>query len=152
MLVSCRDLAWYVAIVYPSPHPNLAIQYTTDIDTSSRLQSVTQEKDLDEFLNTARLAGTEFTAGSLLTFLISFQLTTPLERRNVKIIQASTSSPQNPYLPSEEEEISTLRKQSENKQRLWVPRRPPWTKSIGQAQLERQEKEAFLQWRRGLAE
>jgi hypothetical protein len=64
MLVSCRDLAWYVAIVYPSPHHNLAIQYTTDMD-SSRLQSVTQEKDLDEFLNTARLAGTEFTAGSL---------------------------------------------------------------------------------------
>ena len=70
----------------------------------------------------------------------------------MKIIQAPASPSHNPYLPSEEEEISTLRKQSENKQRLRVPRRPPWTKSIGQAQLERQEKEAFLQWRRGLAE
>jgi hypothetical protein len=65
MLVNCRDLAWYVVIVYPSSHPNLVYQYTTDIDTSSRLQSVTQERDLDEFLNTARLAGTEFTAGNI---------------------------------------------------------------------------------------
>lgn len=47
--------------------------YTTDIDPSSRLRSVTQEGDLDAFLNTAQLAGTEFTA----------------ERRNVKIIQSS---------------------------------------------------------------
>ena len=34
------------------------------MDTPSRLRSVTQEKDLDEFLNTAQLAGTEFTAGT----------------------------------------------------------------------------------------
>ena len=48
--------------------------------------------------------------------------------------------------------MSTLKKHGENKQRLRVPRRPPWTKSISQAQLERQEKDAFLQWRRDLAE
>lgn len=29
----------------------------------TRLKSVTQERDLDAFLNTAQLAGTEFTAG-----------------------------------------------------------------------------------------
>jgi len=38
-------------------------QYTTDVDNSSRLKSVTQERDLDEFLSTATLAGLEFTAG-----------------------------------------------------------------------------------------
>ena len=38
-------------------------QYTTDFDNSSRLKSVTQERDLDEFLSTATLAGLEFTAG-----------------------------------------------------------------------------------------
>ena len=65
MLVNYRNLAWCVAIVIPSSHPNLVYQYTTDVDTSSRLQSVTQERDLDEFLNTARLAGTEFTAGNI---------------------------------------------------------------------------------------
>lgn len=39
-------------------------QYTTDVDSFARLQSVTQEKDLDEFLSTATLAGTQFTAGA----------------------------------------------------------------------------------------
>ena len=67
----------------------------------------------------------------------------------MKIIAAAA---QNPYLLSEEEEKRTLRKQSENKQRLRVPRRPPWTKTMTTAQLDRQEKDAFLEWRRGLAE
>ena len=74
------------------------------------------------------------------------------ERRNVKIIAAAANAQQNPYLLSEEEEKTTLRKQSENKQRLRVPRRPPWTKKMTTAQLDRQEKDAFLEWRRGLAE
>lgn len=74
------------------------------------------------------------------------------ERRNVKIIAASAGTQQNPYLLSEEEERNTLRKQSENKQRLRVPRRPPWMKSMTTAQLDRQEKDSFLEWRRGLAE
>ncbi|KAJ8083796.1 hypothetical protein PM082_002562 [Marasmius tenuissimus] len=37
--------------------------YTTDVDSTSRLKSVTQEGDLDEFLNTAQLAEMDFTAG-----------------------------------------------------------------------------------------
>jgi large subunit GTPase 1 len=41
-------------------------KYSVDLDSSSRLKSVTQERDLDEFLNTAQLAGTEFTAGAYL--------------------------------------------------------------------------------------
>lgn len=109
--------------------------YTTDIDPTSRLRSVTQEKDLDEFLNTAQLAGMEFTA----------------ERRNIKIIQSPTGSSHNPFLLSDQEEQSTLVKHQENKSKLRVPRRPPWTKSITTAQLDRQEKNAFLEWRRGLA-
>ena len=76
----------------------------------------------------------------------------PQERRNVKIIQASTNSAQNPYLLSDQEEKITIKKHQENKQRLRVPRRPPWTKAMTTAQLERQEKDAFLEWRRGLAE
>ncbi|KAJ7706371.1 P-loop containing nucleoside triphosphate hydrolase protein [Mycena rosella] len=109
--------------------------YVTDADSTSRLKSVTQEADLDEFLNTAQLAGTDFTA----------------ERRNVKIIQQSAGSSHNPYLLSEQEEITTLKKHDENKKRLRVPRRPAWTKSMTPAELEQQEKTAFLDWRRGLA-
>ncbi|KAJ6519644.1 hypothetical protein C8R45DRAFT_952209 [Mycena sanguinolenta] len=109
--------------------------YVTDADTTSRLKSVTQEGDLDEFLNTAQLAGTDFTA----------------ERRNVKIIQQSAGSSQNPYLLSEQEEKTTLKKHQENKKRLRVPRRPEWTKNMTPAELDKQEKTAFLDWRRGLA-
>ncbi|KAF4605039.1 hypothetical protein EYR40_003822 [Pleurotus pulmonarius] len=109
--------------------------YTTDLDPTSRLKSITQEKDLDEFFSTAQLAGTEFTA----------------ERNNVKIIQSSTGSSRNPYLLSEQEEKNTLQRHRENKGRLRVPRRPDWKKGMTTAQLDRQEKDAFLEWRRGLA-
>lgn len=110
--------------------------YTTDLDSTSKLKSVTQEKDLDAFLSTAELAGADFTA----------------ERRNVKIIQQASTSTQNPYLLSEEAEKETIEKQDANRKRLRVPRRPPWTKSTSTAQLERQEKDAFLLWRRGLSD
>lgn len=66
MLTEPRRLAWCVTIGPSSisRHVNLTpMQYTTDIDTTTRLQSITQERDLDEFLSTAQLAGTQFTAG-----------------------------------------------------------------------------------------
>ncbi|KAF8807756.1 P-loop containing nucleoside triphosphate hydrolase protein [Phlegmacium glaucopus] len=110
--------------------------YVADSDSSSRLKSVTQERDLDEFLNTAQLAGTEFTA----------------ERRNVKIIQQTTSASQNPYLLSDQEEEKVVQKHEENKKRLRVPRRPAWNKTMTTEELDRNEKTAFLAWRRGLAE
>ncbi|KAF9477541.1 P-loop containing nucleoside triphosphate hydrolase protein [Pholiota conissans] len=110
--------------------------YAVDLDSTNRLKSVTQERDLDEFLNTAQLAGTEFTA----------------ERRNVKIIQQTSTVSHNPHLLSTQEEKKVLKKHAENKQRLRVPRRPAWTKSTTTQELDKQEKAAFLEWRRGLAE
>ncbi|CAO3679936.1 unnamed protein product [Umbelopsis ramanniana] len=97
-----------------------------------KLQSVTQEGDLDAFLHTAELAGTEFTA----------------ERLNIKVVQDSY---QNPYLLSEKEEEETLKKHAENKNRLTVPRRPAWDTATTPDQLKRREQESFLSWRRGLA-
>ncbi|KAF8641100.1 hypothetical protein AX17_000743 [Amanita inopinata Kibby_2008] len=44
-----------------------------------------------------------------------------------------------------------MRKHEENRNRLRVPRRPPWTKAMTVAEVDRQEKTAFLDWRRGLA-
>lgn len=79
-------------------------------------------------------------------------LTDILERRNVKILDAPSGTQQNPYILSEEEEKNALRKHEENKERLRVPRRPPWKKSMTTPQLDRQEKDAFLDWRRGLAQ
>lgn len=52
-----------VRIAYHLWHPLKSVQFVIDVDSTNRLKSVTQERDLDEFLNTAQLAGTEFTAG-----------------------------------------------------------------------------------------
>jgi len=39
-------------------------QYSVNVDTTSKLKSVTQERDVEEFVSTAILAVTEFTTGS----------------------------------------------------------------------------------------
>jgi hypothetical protein len=44
------------------------------------LQSITQERDLDEFLNTAQLAGTDFTAGKYALLAPANKLTTFMQR------------------------------------------------------------------------
>lgn len=87
--------------------------HTTDPGTAKpswmRLQSVTQEGDLEEFLNTAQLADTDFTA----------------ERRNVTIITAPgpTGRRDNLFLLTGEEEQEVRKKHQQNRQKLRVPRR-----------------------------
>ena len=99
-----------------------------------KMRSVTEQGALDEFLSTAELAGTDFTAEKM---------------NNVKIIHTDQK---NPYLLSANEERSATRKQAKNKGRLTVPRRPKWDESTTPRQLDVQERESLLDWRRGLAE
>ena len=114
---------------------------------------MTQERDLDEFLSTATLAGLEFTAGQPNPQIFNLCFPTwMLERRNVKIVSSPSVASHNPHVLSEEDELSALKKQAENRQRLGVPRRPAWKRGLAAPQLDRQEKDAFLEWRRGLAE
>ncbi|KKY25630.1 putative ribosome biogenesis gtpase lsg1 [Phaeomoniella chlamydospora] len=99
-----------------------------------KMRSVTEQGALDEFLTTAELAGTDFTA----------------EKMNaVKIIRTDQH---NPYLLSAAEERSMARKQQRNKARLTVPRRPKWDENTTPYQLDNMERESLLEWRRGLAE
>ena len=108
-----------------------------DDEIGKDLRSVTQERDLDEFLSTAQLAGTDFTA----------------ERRNVTILPGpGLSTDRNRYLLSTAEEQEARKRQREEKARLRVPRRPGWTPETTNKQLDRLERESFLEWRRGLAE
>ncbi|GAA6036038.1 hypothetical protein JCM8097_006578 [Rhodosporidiobolus ruineniae] len=102
------------------------------------LSSVTQENDLDEFLSTAQLADTDFSA----------------ERQNIKVVSDPNlhAASHNPYLLTPQEEQELMNKQLENEQRLQVPRRPPWTRKMTTVELERQERDSFLEWRRGLAD
>ncbi|KAF2786320.1 P-loop containing nucleoside triphosphate hydrolase protein [Melanomma pulvis-pyrius CBS 109.77] len=99
-----------------------------------KMRSVTEQAALDEFLSTAELAGTDFTAEKI---------------NNVKIIHKDQK---NPYLLSAAEERATVRKHRENKTALTVPRRPPWDEKTTPQQLDALERESLLQWRRGLAE
>ncbi|CAB4378435.1 unnamed protein product [Rhizophagus irregularis] len=109
--------------------------HTTDLDDGAswtKLRSITQQRDLDEFLSTAQLAGTQFTA----------------EKLNIKVV---TNTYHNPFLLSAEKEKEVLARQEANIERLVIPRRPKWDKTTTPSQLERNERDAFLQWRRDLA-
>ncbi|QDS70345.1 hypothetical protein FKW77_008861 [Venturia effusa] len=99
-----------------------------------KMRSVTEQAALDEFLSTAELAGTDFTAEKL---------------NNVKIIHTDQK---NPYLLSAAEERATVKKHKENRTRITVPRRPNWDKNTTPEELDESEKLSLLEWRRGLAE
>ncbi|RMJ15956.1 hypothetical protein CDV36_004372 [Fusarium kuroshium] len=99
-----------------------------------KMRSVTEQGALDEFLATAELAGTDFTAE---------------KTNNVKIIHTDQ---RNPYLLSANEERAVLGKHKQHKARLTVPRRPKWDSTTTPEELDIREREGFLNWRRGLAE
>jgi large subunit GTPase 1 len=99
-----------------------------------KMRSITEQDALDDFLSTAELAGTDFTAEKI---------------NNVKIIHKDQK---NPYLLSAAEERAAVRKHKENRNRLTVPRRPHWDKTTTPQQLDLLERESLLKWRRGLAE
>ncbi|KAK8199630.1 nucleolar GTP-binding protein 2 [Phyllosticta capitalensis] len=99
-----------------------------------KMRSVTEQAALDEFLSTAELAGTDFTAEKM---------------NNVKIIHKDQK---NPYLLSASEERAAVRKQNAHKKNLTVPRRPAWDEHTTPQELDTRERESLLQWRRNLAE
>jgi len=109
---------------------------TNDREEASwvKMRSVTEQGALDEFLATAELAGTDFTAEKM---------------NNVKIIHTDQK---NPYLLSSAEERIASKKHKENKDKLTVPRRPQWDASTTPEELDAMERGNFLDWRRGLAE
>ncbi|KAI1376622.1 P-loop containing nucleoside triphosphate hydrolase protein [Hypoxylon crocopeplum] len=99
-----------------------------------KMRSVTEQGALDEFLATAELAGTDFTAEKM---------------NNVKIIHTDQ---RNPYLLSAAEERHVAGKHAKHRARLTVPRRPKWDSTTTADELDQLERESFLNWRRGLAE
>lgn len=99
-----------------------------------KMRSVTEQGALDEFLSTAELAGTDFTAEKL---------------NSVKVIHIDQK---NPYLLSAAEERGVMKKQNAKRARLTVPRRPPWDENTTPNELDERERASLLDWRRGLAE
>jgi large subunit GTPase 1 len=101
-----------------------------------KMRSITEQAALDEFLSTAELAGTDFTAEKM---------------SSVKVLSADRAQ-KNPYLLSKAEERATVRKHAAHRKRLTVPRRPKWDKTTTRQELDESERASLLEWRRGLAE
>ncbi|KAI8517303.1 large subunit GTPase 1 [Branchiostoma belcheri] len=95
------------------------------------LQSVTEQSSLDDFLATAELAGTEFEA----------------EKLNIKFVNPDV----NVGLLTEEEEKEVHKAQEDNTQYISIPRRPGWDETTSADELQRMERDSFLEWRRQLA-
>lgn len=95
------------------------------------LQSVTEQSSLDDFLATAELAGTEFTA----------------EKLNIRFVPAESR-----YGLLSAEETTRLKKLHEDhRQFLRIPRRPQWDENTSPELLQQAERDSFLTWRRELA-
>ncbi|TGZ85545.1 P-loop containing nucleoside triphosphate hydrolase protein [Ascodesmis nigricans] len=98
-----------------------------------KIRSITEQNDLDEFLATAELADTDFTAE---------------KQQNIQVVHKDQI---NPYLLTPEAESKVLKRQKAYRANLTVPRRPKWDESTTPEELDRMERESFLSWRRGLA-
>ncbi|XP_008470860.1 large subunit GTPase 1 homolog [Diaphorina citri] len=94
------------------------------------LKSVTEESSFQEFLSTAQLAGTEFTA----------------EKLNITFVNPKSGV----GLLSKEEKELALQAHKEKRELLKIPRRPKWDKNTTAEQLQAMERDEFLQWRREL--
>lgn len=92
------------------------------------LKSVTNESNLEDFLNTASLAGTEFTA----------------EKENVTLVESVS-------VASARRDESNNVLDEEDEQLLTIPRRPKWTREMKKFKLIEAEKREFLEWRRRVA-
>lgn len=100
-------------------------------NTAVNLKSVTELNSLDEFLETAQLAGTEFTA----------------ERLNIHYVHAPSLG-----IVSDVESEMIRSAQERYKDSIRIPRRPEWNENMTAEELEGLERESFLEWRRSLAD
>lgn len=121
--------------------PDGEMRFTTEKHEADwvKLRSVTQESALEEFLGTAELADKDFAAD---------------RHSNVKIIRMDSgndSAVTKGFSLTNEQRENLSSKQREHARELIVPRRPAWDKDMTRFQLDKQEKEAFLNWRRKLA-
>ncbi|XKL67927.1 hypothetical protein PGB90_003418 [Kerria lacca] len=115
---------------------NESFLHTTELKDGSdwnklNLRSVTEEDSLKEFLSTAELAGTEFTA----------------EKLNVTFINPRSGV----GLLTSDQEREVKKSQEKYKNFLKIPRRPKWNLNMTAEELQSREREEFLSWRRNLA-
>ncbi|AMD21315.1 HER036Wp [Eremothecium sinecaudum] len=122
--------------------PDGEMRFTVDKHEASwvKLRSITQESPLDAFLSTAELADKDFTADRY---------------SNVKIIRMDAGVDDANSLGftlNNEQRNKASEKQRAHAKDLIVPRRPHWDQNMTSFELEKLEKDAFLTWRRKLAD
>eukprot|EP01060_Flectonema_neradi_P004462 TRINITY_DN1288_c1_g1_i1.p1 TRINITY_DN1288_c1_g1~~TRINITY_DN1288_c1_g1_i1.p1 ORF type:complete len:754 (+),score=169.78 TRINITY_DN1288_c1_g1_i1:117-2378(+) len=110
--------------------------HTTDADlmAADKLKSVWEQNDLQEFLHSAEQNEKDFTA----------------ERDVRVVVQGVTHVYQNDRMKPMEADENYM-KWFTLSQKLPVPQRPEWKHGMTKEQINRQETESFLQWRRKLA-
>ncbi|XP_042892449.1 large subunit GTPase 1 homolog [Penaeus japonicus] len=94
--------------------------------------SITEQTDVDDFLATAELAGTEFQA----------------EKLNMKFVPPSSKT----GMLTESEKKKIKEAQDANKEYLRIPRRPHWNITTTAEELAQAERDSFLEWRRSLVQ
>lgn len=116
-------------------HINYA--HTTDILSSDGAGSVLERSELDEFFHLAALANRDFTA----------------ERRGQPMVVAGPGGAVVSGASAEEAEAAARARgeaESAHREALSVPRRPKWTHDTSAEELDLNERQAFLEWRRAL--
>lgn len=103
-----------------------------DADPSMQKQSILDQDDLEDLMTMAELAGRDFAA----------------ERQKVVILDSHLASNNTQSISSEDIKSAQLR----CAEFVRIPRRPHWTTEETPEELDRIEKNAFLQWRRQLAQ
>ena len=102
-----------------------------------RLRSVTQTNDLEELMSNAMLANTDFTATRGAVVVLNSEARS---MRPAEVAAAGLEQPKAEGAASGSEAAQ-----------LPVPRRPSWHPGQASEDLDRNEKVAFLEWRRDLA-
>ena len=110
-----------------------SVRHTTGSATKdfATLHSCTQENDLDSFLRTADMANTDFTA----------------EKMNIKVVNHRYSE----AIPGPEEQAARHIAFLQHKEKVSIPRRPPWNRDMSKEELDQNERDTFMTWRKSLA-
>jgi len=118
-----------------APDARTQSMHTTDInekaEKSKGLMSVTQLGDFQSFMEHAEVSDRDFTA----------------EKQNAILITAEQQKEQRVMLMRDEPSELILERWND----ITIPRRPIWDENTTPEQLDENEKDSFLQWRRDLA-
>ena len=129
-------------------------RHTTDVNPDGgggrggrpNLTSVMERNDMDEFFALADLANRDFTTERSKARVLSMPgggNASGVANRVAEDAHAAADAAAQAEARADAEALHS--------DSLKVPRRPPWTKDMSVDQLDRNEKAAFLEWRRALA-